>query len=506
MPAFIPSPHQQAIFDWIATGKGSAIVDAKAGSGKSTTIEKCIPFIRPGKHVLGLAFNSSIAKEWKEVRLPRLARDNPSLDLRNVSFRTFHSLGFGAILKHLNAKPNQVATDGGKCRKLLRDALGEADFEDYAQFACQLVSLAKGEGIGAIVPDTGERWWALVRHHDLWLDSEDATEERALAIARDLLRRSNDAAKNDRLIDFDDQLYLPLLWRLRLWQHDYVFIDEAQDTNPVRRAIAKLALRPGGRLVAVGDPNQAIYGFTGASHDAMDLIAREFSARTQPLSVCYRCASAIVDRARQIVPEIEPAPGAPPGRVSELTKTEAVPLLSSSDAILCRQTAPLVGLAYELVARGVGCRIAGKDIASGLVSLIKKQRASGIDRLLAKLAAYEDREVAKFTARGEEGRAEAVQDRVECIRVVIDHLDERSCTVPALIQRLESMFDDEGGSLLTLSTVHKAKGKEWATVAILSPELMPSKWARQDWQLQQEHNLIYVAVTRAREHLIYLTA
>jgi len=89
---------------------------------------------------------------------------------------------------------------------------------------------------------------------------------RRMCGARSLIQASNESAKLG-MLDFDDQLYLPLLWKLRLFQNDFVFIDEAQDTNPVRRALAKLALRPGGRLIAVGDPRQAIYGFTGASHE-----------------------------------------------------------------------------------------------------------------------------------------------------------------------------------------------------------------------------------------------
>ena len=57
---------------------------------------------------------------------------------------------------------------------------------------------------------------------------------------------------------------------------------------------------------------------------------------------------------------------------------------------------------------------------------------------------------------------------------------------------------------LTLSTCHKAKGREWQRVAILEPELMPSKWARQDWQYQQEQNLIYVAYTRTQSELFIM--
>lgn len=503
MSAFTPSPHQQALFDWVKTGRGSANVIAVAGSGKSTSLEKLLPNIPPTQTVLGLSFNASIAREWKEIRLPRLAREHPGRDFAKVQFRTFHSLGYGAVCRKLGVSPQQLPADGNKLRKICRGWLGEVEDDLYSTFCCKLVGLAKGEGIGAIVPDVDSRWWDLISHHDLYLDSDDADERRAVEIARELLQRSNDAAARDRLIDFDDQLYLPLLWKLRLSQNDWVLVDEEQDTNPTRRALAKLALRPGGRFLGVGDPNQAIYGFTGATHNAMDLVKSEFSCVELPLSVCYRCCTSVVEEARKYVDHILPAPGAPAGKVETLTLADALKVLDAHNAVLCRNTSPLVELAYTLISKGIGCTIAGRDIATGLVNLIKKQRARGIDGLLEKLDLYRDREQAKFIARGEEGKAEAVGDRVACITTVIDHLDENERTVPALIAKLEGMFSD-GNGVLVLSTVHKAKGKEWRRVAILRPELMPSKWARQEHQQRQEVNLQYVAVTRAKEHLIYL--
>ena len=78
-------------------------------------------------------------------------------------------------------------------------------------------------------------------------------------------------------------------------------------------------------------------------------------------------------------------------------------------------------------------------------------------------------------------------------------------TVAELRGLVESMFADnvsESG-MITLCSVHKAKGLEWNRVYVLGREtLMPSKFARQAWQIEQEINLIYVAVTRAMTELI----
>ena len=69
-----------------------------------------------------------------------------------------------------------------------------------------------------------------------------------------------------REFDYDDQLYIPVIFRLPLQTYDWVLLDEAQDTSPARRVIALRCLNPpsdlstGGRMVAVGDDHQAIYG------------------------------------------------------------------------------------------------------------------------------------------------------------------------------------------------------------------------------------------------------
>ena len=500
MTDFTPSPYQQDFFDWVRTGTGSCVLVAVAGSGKTTSVVKSLRHI-PGnvRSVRLLAFNATVAKELQE----RIREEG--LDERVFAASTFHSLGYGAVRKHLEARGVRPGNpDDKKCRGLARDLLGDKspDLATYADFACKLVGLAKGEGIGPLTSDTEAAWADLAAHHDLQLDEEGATEERGIEIARQLLVHSNEAAERGSL-DFNDMLYCVLLWNLRIWQNDWVYIDESQDTSPTRRALARKALLPGGRLVAVGDPRQSVYGFAGASHDAIELIKDAFRASELPLTVCYRCAKSIVAEAQRYVTHIEAFEGAEDGVVETLPMAAARQHLGPHDAVLCRQTAPLIKLAYELIGSGTGCRVLGRDIGAGLVALVKKAKAGGIDALVKKLETYRDREVARLTDKGEELKAEGVSDRVESVLTVVGCLPEGNRTVPALIEAIEGLFSDVNGCL-TLCTAHRAKGKEWDTVAILRPELMPSRWARQDWQHQQEINLQYVATTRAKRHLIYI--
>lgn len=511
------SPYQAAVFDHFRYGRGSRIIKAVAGSGKTTTMKNAVRFLPHSHHVKLLAFNTEAADQLAEaiVELEEKGYIKPG---HHIDAGTFHSTGMRALMRFLQLPKGVVKVEDGsaKTRKLMRTNIGTTPEGEeicrlYTSYVSDLVRLAKGVGIGceALAPDTDERWWQIIDHHGLYLDSAEATPEMGIEIARRVMRWSEAAARQGWL-DYDDQLYLVIRWKLRLWQHHEVILDEAQDTNEVRRAIAKLLLLPGGRLYAVGDPMQSIYGFTGADVDAMDLIARDFNTQELPLTVSYRCSKTVIERAQTWVPYIQHSEFAPEGEVlDEVPLHAALGMLTAQDAILCRQTAPLVSIAYGLIARGRPCRILGREIGEGLVNLIEQQKAKGIEGLFQKLAIWRDREMAKFTAKGEEQRAEAVKDRVECILVIIDAMPEgKARTVPALIAKIQSMFVDpvkgEKQTILTLCTAHKAKGKEWDRVAILRPELMPSKAARQDWQYEQEINLQYVACTRAKLGAYYV--
>lgn len=504
------STNQAAVFDYLRTGRSSLMIEAVAGSGKTTTIKNALRYLPERASVQLFAFNREAADQLKAA-VDEL-REQTGRGYRGVRAGTFHSVGFNAIARYLGLSSEQLmqrSDRDGKCRKLLRAMLGEDEagqerYRQYGSFVLKLVGHAKQAGLGALAPDLEERWYEIVEHHGMYLDAEEATVAEAVSLARTLLVRSNEIAKTG-LIDGDDMVYLVLLWKLRLWQNDFVFMDEAQDAAPGFIAFARLALSPrGGRLVAVGDRKQSINAFAGALVDAMDVIKREFRAHELPLSVSYRCARAVVERAQTWVPHIEAAPGAAEGSVEDgVPLYAALASLTAEDAVLCRNTAPLVEVAYGLIARGRACRILGKEIGDGLVNLIEQQKARGIDRLVEKLEAFKAREVARFTAKGEEGRADAVADRVNCVLTIAERLPETSRTVPALIEKIRAMFSDkQEAGLLTLATAHKSKGKEWPQVAILRPDLMPG-FTRTEWAEQQEFNLMYVAATRAKQRLVY---
>ena len=267
-------------------------------------------------------------------------------------------------------------------------------------------------------------------------------------------------------------------------------------------------LKPGGRLVAVGDRHQAIYGFTGADADSMDLIAKDFAAAELPLTVTYRCPKAVVALAHQWVNHIQAHETAPEGRVSEVTLGDILAkphaMLRPTDAILCRNTKPLIELAYQLIRKGMGCTVEGRDIGQGLIALARKWKVRSLGALADRLERFKETEMQKAIAKGQETKAQSIEDKVDTLTLIIAQTQEQGGSdINDLVASINRLFSDDATGLLKLSTVHKSKGREWERVFILGRSAyMPSQWARKAWQQQQEVNLMYVAVTRAKAELV----
>ena len=95
------------------------------------------------------------------------------------------------------------------------------------------------------------------------------------------------------MANFDDLLYLAVKDGISLPKFDFIFVDEAQDTNAIQRALLRKIMKKTSRVVVVGDPAQAIYGFRGADSESMNLIAEEFDCKRLPLSISCRCAGVL---------------------------------------------------------------------------------------------------------------------------------------------------------------------------------------------------------------------
>lgn len=474
------STYQQNIFNFIEHEEGNAIVEAVAGSGKSTTVVEGMKRVPAGASTIFLAFNKSIADELKA---------------RGVNARTFHSLTYSPVLRARGL----ATVDANKLRRVLDAEFNGNTRRLYGTFASKLVSIARQIGVGCLVPNTFETWMAIVAHHDVELENEDADIGTGIEVAQDLLQHSNAAP----IADFDDLLYLAVLNGIALPKFDFVFVDEAQDTNAIQRAILRKIMKPTTRIIAVGDPAQAIYGFRGADSNSLNRIAKEFNCLNLPLTVTYRCPTAVVNYAQQWVSHIEAAPGAPEGKVTDLNMDWKLDQFKAGDLVVCRTTKPLLSLGYKMLKAKVPVRILGREIGQGLVKLVQRMKAEDVDTMLTALANWELRESEKAIAKQDDSKAERIADQASAIRCIADGLDEDERTLVRLVAVIDSLFNAPGEAT-TLCTIHKAKGLEAPVVYWLNRSKCPSKWARQPWQKQQEANLCYVATTRAQSELILI--
>ncbi|WP_316196680.1 ATP-dependent helicase [Bradyrhizobium sp. SZCCHNS3053] len=501
---WIPSPQQAAFQDKAWNTTSSIVLIAVAGAGKTTTILRTVERMR-GSSII-LAFNRKIADEIKEKL------QKAGVDWKKAEATTVHSIGLRNYkkavpgVKTVKDKVANITSDWIESNKISPELAG------HAAVVCQLVSLAKQSGIGiegqGHIDDTSI-WEDIVEHFDLF-DSEELVKkaEDLIDLAIKVLKESN---ADRELVDFDDMIYLPLLYRIRFWQYDNVWIDEAQDTNTVRRLLARCLMKPRtGRLFAVGDPHQAIYGFTGADNDSLDIIKREFDAVEMPLTVTYRCPKAVVKMARAWVNHIEAHPDAPEGSVT-LESFESIlqkqQLLDGEAAILCRNTRPLVTAAFALIRAKVPCRIEGREIGEQLKKLATRWKSiSNIPALDDKLEEWLEKEKAKWLPKKKMAKLQESEDKVETLRVIMDACREAKLhKVSDVVAYIDNIFADNVTGILTLSTIHKSKGREWKRVYWLDRfNTCPSKHASLAWEMEQEKHLQYVAATRSMGELIDL--
>lgn len=249
--------------------------------------------------------------------------------------------------------------------------------------------------------------------------------------------------------------------------------------------------------------HNSIYGFRGADTDAMPNIIERLEATVLPLSITYRCPKSHVELAQTLVPEIVAAEWAEEGSIESLSEYSFLETVKSGDLVLCRCNAPLVRPAFSLIRQGVKAIILGRDIGKGLMALVKKvqkrYRVRSLDDTLNALMEYHRKEYARLNRVGKEMQAESLDDKIETLVALADGCD----TVADLDRRVEEVFSDESAGV-TFSTVHKAKGAEADRVFILKPGLMPHPKASQGWEMDQEANIIYVSLTRAKRALYFV--
>lgn len=489
---FEPSKYQKAVYTYILKGKGNAVVDAVAGSGKSTTIVNALKIIPQNKKILFLAFNKSIVEELKRK----------VGNLPNVEISTLHSLGARACRKACRCSINSSKYTAKLTQWIDDETIQSPAWQNFSkveklnwkQNIRKLVDLMRVNLI-----ENKKDATELSYKHDI--DLLDNEIEVALKLIEWGKNRVNE-------IDFTDMIYFPNIMKIELPQFDWVFIDECQDLNSAQRGMFLKCVKPnGGRWIAVGDERQAIYGFAGADAESFKKLRNLPHTIKLPLSICYRCDKSIIELAQSIVPQIQARSTADEGIID---KNASVKDVKDGDMILCRITAPLIKLCMKYISSEIKAYVKGRDIGENLCRLIEQTKEKNIeaalDKIRCELGKIVGRLIAQHIVSNEEEakqhpRYVMLNDKIESIENISVGLTKSS----EVINKIKTMFSDENGEGICLSTIHKSKGLENDRVFILCEDKMPLKCCVNiPWMCEQEYNLIYVAETRAKHYLGYI--
>lgn len=474
---FSPSNYQTAIYEDMAKSSANTVVRARAGTGKTTTIITGVERIPAHRKTLLCAFNKSIQKELADRAPPY------------CEVKTLHGAGFAAIRRRFPG----VQVDENKGRDLAAKACIEAglSYVDsrgntkalHVGKVAKLVGLAKNL-LATKVKD--------LESISVDFDIADDEELPPAKIAPIAAHAMDLAAEETARIDFDDMVWFPWKHQIEPRSHDVVIVDETQDMNASQLWLARALCRRNGRIIAVGDDRQAIYGWRGADANAMAKMIKELEATVLPLSITYRCPKSVVALAKQIVPDYEAAPSAPEGIVRGAFLPEMEATARPGDFVLSRTNAPLMRVCLWFLKRGVPACISGRDIGRTLVDLAEKAETDSIVEMSAFLSRYLDRERTRLIEMDREDKIAAIADKVEALQV----LAEGETSVGTLRMKIENLFrDDDPRSKIVCSTVHKAKGLERDRVWMLTSTFRRG-------QNEAEDNIFYVAVTRARQELV----
>jgi DNA helicase-2/ATP-dependent DNA helicase PcrA len=526
--------------------RGPVCVLAGAGTGKTRAITHRIAYavatgvVNPA-HVLALTFTVRAAGELRG-RLRALGGG-----AETVRASTFHS----AALRQLTYFWPRVI--GGRPPKLV-----ESKQPLLREAARDLGVRLDGP---ALADAAAEIEWAKVcqTHPDSYVYAA-AAAGRAPSAGIEVVGRLYQAyerLRRDRqLIDFESVLELtaailytePAMAREVHGAFRYFTVDEFQDVNPLQKLLLDAWL--GGRddLCVVGDPQQTIYSFTGATASYL----REFTADYPGATVVrlvrdYRSTPQVVAAASRLaaggaagahaVSLVAQRPAGPEPSVSRYADDEAEAAGVAAQAalligrgvppqeiaILVRVNAHMERFEHALAAAKVPYVVRGAErfyerpeVRQALVLLRGAARAESADADATgspgELAAAVRHVLASAGLAAEPPAARgAVRERWESLAAIVALAEDMAASCPdlslagfaaELARRAETGHAPQA-SAVTLATMHAAKGLEWDAVLIpgLADGIMPIVHARTAQAVEEERRLLYVAVTRAREHL-----
>lgn len=492
------SQYQEAVVTGFKEDSGNMFLSASAGSGKTFIIVHLASFVSKALNAIFVAFNSHIVEALKG-RLPS-----------HIPTKTMNSLGNAACRKALGRNPylDQYKYQN-KCRDDVNNHTGwnHLKFNEKRELSNALYNLVEKARCTCTDYKDEQALMDMAARFNI-----EVKEPILYAMVAPIIQWGIEQFTNSGTVDYTDQLWLPYILGMKCDKYDFIMVDEAQDLNRLQHYMLINSSHSKTRIVFVGDPMQSMYGFTGALVNSLQLLKEMLEAKEYQLPICYRCPKAVIhvaqffDRGRTIAHE-----NAPEGKVEFILQSEIYNRVTAGDLILCRLTAPLVGVCIKLIAKNVSAKVLGREIGASLIKLVEGAMEKGDDidtpdwnsfpdRLRLHVGVIRDKLSRQVNM---EQQIELLNDKQDCIETCYRSPEFKTGNMREFIAGIERLFDNNK-STITLCTVHKAKGLEADNVFIIQDKngkecipLIRKNQAR--WELDQEINIGYVATTRAKK-------
>lgn len=465
----------------------SVMGEAVAGSGKSTTMlemlsRKMVDF--DGKAFLTL-FSKSLQEELAPYATPRL------------SITTKHALG----LRLFYANRIKPFVDKNKSRNLIIKDLG---FDPSSMPESE--SKAAWRELFAMC-DLADK--LRVRFVD-WRDANvvnqinnqygcDVTD---ISMVQDLMALSLEKSKTG-WIDFTDMNYAPLIHGFEFDQHDLGVMDECQDFSPMDAMFLERCVKADGKVAFVGDTRQSIMGFAGADTSMMEKLRNKFDCTVFPISYTFRCPRAVVNA---VVngghhETIKAWSGAKDG-IFDDDATYDIHGYENGTMLLARRNASLIPFAIKAYKAGRQVSVLGELIEQKMLGILRNKDCKTICELRSDLLDEQAKKVTKLqqAANPSASAIEFINDLYDTLISIINE-----CTLVSQVEKMIIELFRLKANSLVYSSMHRSKGREADRVVILDSTRMTLDLSKMnDEEIQQEKNLVYVAMTRPKHQLDFV--
>lgn len=542
-----PTNAQLKIYDFIEHGTGNGIIDAVAGAGKTTTLMGCVSHIPNINDVIYCAFNTSIRKE-----LQKKFKDAN----QNVKVSTIHALGFQMLratknfrlddykYNHIIKEPQFFDTLIPDIDKILgyhshptvaklrqleerRDILDwneKNDLNEGQQYVGKIIRrlLDINQKYRCTLEEDDVKCYdALIRHfgiipyYEQGMSTYNDEVDAYFRLHQKLIKEGNSMAISHGIIDFTDQIYLPFIMNLTAQKkYGFVFVDECQDLSKAQVKVVGKYLREDGRLLAVGDPYQAIYGFAGADCNSFQRVTKAFNCTVLGLTDCFRCPQDVIRLAQSLRSDIKGFKDYP-GKIYKIPNREVLINIKEGDLVICRTRLPLRALALKLINKDFKVKIHPDELQEFMGDYKKNFSPQELRKVLNDDIIEQFFEHAKERNKKritrENQNADAIiqkiliKEEVDTMVTTLDFLKKKYFdwhlnTLENILKRLKLMLSNPSDDAIRISTIHRAKGLENNRVFILEYDKLPPP-RDLEWENIQERNLHYVAVTRPKEEL-----